>query len=737
VSQRWIEDALQGYIADLTQRVPRYRLHDCAESALFTCCLSSPCLAAFFSIVPEKSTLEGFVPDAEDEIRVWRDDQNWRHQDLNLVLFIQQSASLQLLSDLRRDTTLCRKFPLVPSDPGDLRRQLAYLPFLPLDTGEALSLRVLSLDPQLLLRQSGAAPDFASALVAHRPGAKALAQRLIDPDYVLIDKAGPFEEAHSSEPLSASQDSHDAQYGVTLDAITLSSFRGIGRKIHLPLGNDVTVLYGINGTGKTSVCDAIEWAVSGGLVRTEKPDDDARPQEAERSVINYFSEADIASVELTFDVVGTHMTRSINQNLEQTVTATDGNDDWGAILTTTRSQRRSGFDLRLARDAFRSSHILEQSTIRDFLERRPIERFEALNRILGYEEFVRLSRKLSSVRDFVQEERRTREPRRVQAEQALREAQSTAETLTTAIKQRETAATDQPAATQLLHEIVEEARSRNLPLLAAPDSRATQAITAWLTDATETLNTVDSSLKDVLHKTSACLDLAQEVERERQEHAALSKKAGEVASEEKRLRKNAANLESELQRIAINQKDLSESLVRAQQASVPLQWAKTNSLALKQEEKRLSAEQEQLSHLDEKIQERQKQLNVAQTQQDATAVALAETTQQEQAVLMRQEGLEEVKRLIPEWTAAISRLESLKQEEQRLAKGIADQSAELSESEAHYTEEHKVLDSLKGILATEEDLASQRARLLAELRQTLQPSEMSCPFCGHAYVSQA
>ena len=156
-----------------------------------TCCLSSPCLAAFFSIVPERSTLESFVPEAEDEIRSWREGLNWRHRDLNLVLLLQQSTSLQLLSDLRRDTTLCRKFPLVPSDPVDLRRQLGYLPFSPLDTGEALSLRVLSHDPQLLLRRSGASPDFAMALVAQRPGAKKIARRVIEPDYVIIDKDGP------------------------------------------------------------------------------------------------------------------------------------------------------------------------------------------------------------------------------------------------------------------------------------------------------------------------------------------------------------------------------------------------------------------------------------------------------------------------------------------------------------------------------------------------------------------
>jgi len=624
---------------------------------------------------------------------------------------------------------------MVPSDPADLRRQLTYLPFSPLDTEEALSLRVLSLDPQLILRKSGAAPDFAEALVAHRPGAKTIAQRVIDPDYVLIDKSGVSAESHLSKPSESTQGFADAHYEVSLKAISLSNFRGIGRKVRLPLGAGVTVFYGINGTGKTSVCDAIEWAVSGSLARTDKPDDDARPREAEGSVINYFAEADHTSVELVFDDTGTRVVRSINQDLTQAVSATGGDNNWGAIITTTRSQRRRGLDLRRARDAFRSSHILEQSTIRDFLERSPSDRFEALNRILGYEEFVRLARKLGSVQASVQEEARAREPQRAEAEQALREAQSAAEALTTSIKQKQAAAADRPAADQLLREILQEARSQNLPLPDAPDSKTTQAINTWLTDAVETLNAVDSNLKEVLHRTSECLDLARAIEPEREEHAALSKKIAEVASKEKELRKKGAQLQSELERIAATQKDLSKSRDRAQQDAVPLQWAKTNSLALKLEEKKLSAEQEQLARIDKQIRERQRELSASQTQQDETAAVLAKETQQEQAIRIRQEGIEEVKRIRPEWAEAVLRLDSLKQEEQQLAAGILGHSAELSASETSQAEESKALDRLKESLDAEEALASRRANLLAELRQTLQPSETTCPFCGHAYMS--
>ena len=130
-------------------------------------------------------------------------------------------------------------------------------------------------------------------------------------------------------------------------------------------------------------------------------------------------------------------------------------------------------------------------------------------------------------------------------------------------------------------------------------------------------------------------------------------------------------------------------------------------------------------------------LDAVQTQKDATGAALAEAIQQEQAARLRQEGLEAVKRSSPEWTAAVSQL--YKTETRAATAGDKDcgSSAELLTMEKHHAEDRKAFERLKDALATEQALASQRARLLAELRQTLQSSETRCPFCGYSYDSYA
>ncbi len=52
-----------------------------------------------------------------------------------------------------------------------------------------------------------------------------------------------------------------------LNNLTVQAFRGIKSKLEFDLGSALTVLYAPNGTGKTSVCDAVEWLFTGQLVR--------------------------------------------------------------------------------------------------------------------------------------------------------------------------------------------------------------------------------------------------------------------------------------------------------------------------------------------------------------------------------------------------------------------------------------------------------------------------------------
>ena len=47
--------------------------------------------------------------------------------------------------------------------------------------------------------------------------------------------------------------------GQKINSISIKGFRGIRNQIELPLSEKSGLLYGDNGTGKSSIADAIEW----------------------------------------------------------------------------------------------------------------------------------------------------------------------------------------------------------------------------------------------------------------------------------------------------------------------------------------------------------------------------------------------------------------------------------------------------------------------------------------------
>lgn len=734
MSQHWIKDVVKGYVEGLEHKAIRYQVHDCTGSTRLFYCLTNSCLAAFFGIVPKNLPLDGYVPDAEEEIRTFRDERNWNYRDLNLVLLLEQPPTQQVLSDLRHDTVLCRKFPFYAVDAHTLQSQLANLPFFPLEAGEALSLQVHSLSPEVLLKRSGASEQLSRALMAHSPGAKRLAASVVKPDYILTDavngSANNLPIDHVKYTPIAQKDS---DYGVSLKTISINNFRGIGRKTELALGQGITLLYGINGTGKTSVCDAIEWAVSGRLAITETPDDDAKQLEAAHSVINYFSASQEASVELILGDMGTHVKRSIDDNLRQTVYASVEDTNWGAIITTTHSHRRTGFDLNRARDAFRSCHILEQSTIRQFLNRTPSERFDALNRILGYEEIVRLSRKLESVCRFVKEEARNREPTKAKALEKLLAAESEVETLQHDIESRESSLTAQPAVDEIVKMATAEAVAYALPVPAMPDTSSLPAVKHWVADVNEVLNAVGASLKDTLNRAAEHLQPVNEFDEQRQEVEDLKLTITRNESEVKELQDKQLLFVSKLTHAAIKLTELKEQQDTVLRILTSIQWARTNSATLRQEEKRLGVDQEELVQRDELIQKKKAEIQQIKDNMTAIATKIVENTEEMKKVSAKREDLDHIISLYPEWRIVSAQLSDLADHDQGLEKQIAIQEMDIKKLIAKQSKIERTFKKYEKQVQEKEALNTHRAHLLADLRQTLRPSETICPLCGCSY----
>jgi len=74
-----------------------------------------------------------------------------------------------------------------------------------------------------------------------------------------------------------------------LVSVEISGFRGFPQQREFDLDADAIVLVGSNGNGKTSLCDAILWALTGSIPRLAN--EDARP-------VSLYSETSQARVQL-------------------------------------------------------------------------------------------------------------------------------------------------------------------------------------------------------------------------------------------------------------------------------------------------------------------------------------------------------------------------------------------------------------------------------------------------------
>ena len=187
------------------------------------------------------------------------EQKTWSALDLAFVFCVPPGLSRAhtLLSELEVDVYFCRKF--VVRLEGSVDKALSLLPFVPLSPLAGATLRPPS--AQSFLQREGLPASLARYLVVK---GQRSAQTILD--RCMAGEFGPGSLSRSSgrPPLVAVRQSKS--HGIRLKSIAISNFRAY-KKAEFVFGDAVTVLYGPNGFGKTSVFDAIDFAATGEVGR--------------------------------------------------------------------------------------------------------------------------------------------------------------------------------------------------------------------------------------------------------------------------------------------------------------------------------------------------------------------------------------------------------------------------------------------------------------------------------------
>lgn len=190
----------------------------------------------------------------------------WDRLDLAFVFCVRpEIAHLDdFCSSVETDVYFCRKF-VVPLAP-DLGSSLARLPFLPLTPLNGQSLRPPS--AQTFLQRCGVPAVLAKYLVVQRErGPEKIVEDCVNGDFGTPQELTPV----SSAPVAQSDRTIEP---IWLESVTVKNFRAYRKAQTFALGSDVTVLYGANGFGKTSLFDAFDFAATGEIGRLKSHGDE-------------------------------------------------------------------------------------------------------------------------------------------------------------------------------------------------------------------------------------------------------------------------------------------------------------------------------------------------------------------------------------------------------------------------------------------------------------------------------
>ena len=196
-------------------------------------------------------------------------------------------------SEVETDVYFCRKFvvPLVPP----LGRSFERLPFLPLIHTDGGPPRPPS--AQSYMRECGVPAVLARYLsVPHQRGPMNIVRDCVEPESNWTP-----ELTDPGPPTQALEQNGREVETVRLRSLSIENFRAYRKAQVFDLGTAITVLYGPNGFGKTSIFDAIDFAATGGVGRLGLS---ASTDRFRRAVTHLDSKAEDAVVSLSFDTNG-------------------------------------------------------------------------------------------------------------------------------------------------------------------------------------------------------------------------------------------------------------------------------------------------------------------------------------------------------------------------------------------------------------------------------------------------
>lgn len=318
----------------------------------------------------------------------------WGAKDVSFVFCLPHGQEVHEMfpSKVEVDTYFCRKYVIQFGE--SLEAGLARLPFLPL--APIASGPIRPPNAKTLLRQRSMKTELANSLVEPGTGAGTILANCL---------SGRYGATHAVDERSAESGSEikgETRAQATLKSVSIENFRAYRTKKDFHFGSAITVLYGPNGFGKTSFFDAVDFAVTGGIGRLD------RPSSGLSKVAKHLdSKGEPTQVSLSFERAG--KTHVISRNLATPNDATLNGEvaSRKAILNSLTGGDSAPSDrLENLVSLFRATHLFSQD--RQELTGKVAENCalpaDLVSRMLAFDDYVNGLKKVNEVARLAKQE---------------------------------------------------------------------------------------------------------------------------------------------------------------------------------------------------------------------------------------------------------------------------------------------------------------------------------------------
>lgn len=510
--------------------------------------------------------------------------------------------------------------------------------------------------------------------------------------------------------------------------ITLENFRCF-QKQELDLSADVVAIYGRNGTGKTAIFDALEWALLGEIGRyageTSAPD----------YLAHVFTEGN-PTVRVDFDEGPDwiEVTRERGRSSGGELSCGSGHTThrdflYSSMLNPDYSGPRR--EVAPVRDFLRSAALLSQDSIRGFVENTPEGRTSVLAYIAGS---ATHQRRL----DRAKEVQRCAESRSRSKGEEVKEAEASVAELNAKVAERD-------ARIRELHRGI-EAPSSFRDVLNALQKAGVECPDGLAHGAAEDAETVAATVRGLCEERSVSLarrrtSLAKleamsqqhpaRVKR-RQELMAMARKAElrlkELLDGENTATARMTDAERSLPPLNENTQKLSSRLAALQELPRLVRQRASQQHALRDLEAKREGAERSLREAKENA-ERQHAALVRSTSEIATRQATIEQLSQREALL------EELVSTLNSYESAVRQADLAQETIERLVRDQEGIEKELADARTQHSAAQEQVGVVTSALASRQAATERAQQLLVQIKELVTGRE--CPLCGQEYQSVA